>query len=76
MIVFSHHSDNIITRSNTWTLEQMATATDKYLFEKMDYLCYTYFNTNSGNALIKELFKYERYVIRRNENYATGDFRY
>ena len=29
MIVFSHHSDNIITRSNTWALEQMATATDK-----------------------------------------------
>ena len=42
MIVFSHHSDNIITRSNTWALEQMATATDKYLFEKIDYLCDTY----------------------------------
>ena len=56
MIVFSHHSDNIITRSNTWALEQMATATDKYLFEKIDYLCDTYFNTNSENARIKKFF--------------------
>lgn len=56
MIIFSYRTDSTITESNTWALEQMATFTDKYLFEKIDYLCDTYFNTNSENENMRAFF--------------------
>lgn len=55
-IIFSYRSDAILTKSNTWALEHLAAFTDKYLFEKIDYLCDTYFNLNSKNERMQTFF--------------------
>ena len=55
-VIFSYRSDAMLTKSTTWALEQLAAFTDKYLFEKVDSLCDTYFNLDSKNDRMKTFF--------------------
>ena len=67
-VIFSYRSNSMLTKSNTLALEQLATFTDKYIFEKIDALCETYFNQNSESQYMQNFFS-------RMENMSQDDIK-
>lgn len=55
-VFFSYRSETMLTNSNIRALGQLATFTDKYIFEEIDALCNTYFKSDSENSYMRKFF--------------------
>lgn len=55
-IFFSFRTESMYTRLNSQSLEQLAEFTDKYVFENVDRICETYFNSESEYEPAKKFF--------------------
>lgn len=55
-IFFSYRTDSMYTSLNSQALEQLAVFTDEYIFENIDKICDTYFNTDSEYEPAKKFF--------------------
>lgn len=58
MVVFTYQSERLITESNEQSLRQVNNFTDKYLLEKIDYLCDEYFVKESSHPDINNFFEH------------------